>query len=66
MLQDPWRAKHPAPAALDRLAHEYELRDELDPAWAARPLKLVRERGQTILLRLAHGFGSKRQGVRSN
>ena len=43
-------SEHPAPAVLDRLAHEYELRDELDPAWAARPLKLVRERGQTILL----------------
>jgi PAS domain S-box-containing protein len=43
-------SEHPAPAVLDRLAHEYELRDALDPAWAARPLKLVRERGQTILL----------------
>jgi PAS domain S-box-containing protein len=43
-------SEHPAPAVLDRLAHEYELRDELDPAWAAKPLKLLRERGQTILL----------------
>ena len=42
--------KHPAPAVLDRLAHEYELRDELDAAWAARPLKLVREQGQAMLL----------------
>jgi serine/threonine protein kinase len=42
--------EHPAPADLDRFAHEYELRGVLDAAWAARPLELVRERGQTILL----------------
>jgi serine/threonine protein kinase len=42
--------EHPAPADLDRLAHEYELRGELDAAWATRPLERVRERGQTILL----------------
>ena len=42
--------EHPAPAVLDRLAHEYELRDELDAAWAAKPLELVRERGQATLL----------------
>jgi predicted ATPase len=40
----------PTPAVLDRLAHEYELRDELDGAWAARPLELVRERGRTMLM----------------
>ena len=42
--------EHPTPAALDRLAHEYGLRDELDPAWAARPLEFVREPGQTKLV----------------
>jgi PAS domain S-box-containing protein len=42
--------EHPAPAVLDRLVHEYELRDELDAAWAARPLEFVREQGQAILL----------------
>jgi PAS domain S-box-containing protein len=47
--------EHPAPAVLDRLAHEYELRDELDAAWAARPLEFVRERGQTTLLLLDPG-----------
>ena len=31
-------AERPLAAALDRLAHEYDLRDELDSAWAARPL----------------------------
>ena len=35
---------------LDRLAHEYALRDELDGAWAARPLELVREHGRTMLV----------------
>src|SRR3974390_1639326 len=30
-------ADHPPPAALDRLAHEYALRYELDSAWAPRP-----------------------------
>ena len=35
-------AEHPAPAALDRLAHEYSLKDELDGAWAVRPLELRR------------------------
>ena len=31
------------PGSLLRLEHEYALRDELDSAWAARPLALVRE-----------------------
>src|SRR6266446_4681440 len=43
-------AEHPTPATLDRLACEYELKDELDGAWAVRPLELVRERGRTMLL----------------
>ena len=42
--------EHPAPAVLDRLAHEYELRDELDAAWSARPLEFVREQRQAMLL----------------
>ena len=43
-------AEHPSPASLDRLAHEYGLKDELDGAWAVRPLELVRERGRTMLV----------------
>src|ERR1700704_3865098 len=43
-------AEHPTPAPLDRLAREYGLKDELDGAWALRPLELVRERGRTILV----------------
>ena len=43
-------AEHPTRALIDRLAHEYGLKDELDGQWAARPLALVRERGRTMLL----------------
>ena len=43
-------AAEPPPAALDRLAHEYELRDALDAAWAARPLALAQEGGRTTLV----------------
>jgi PAS domain S-box-containing protein len=43
-------AEHPAPATLDRLAHEYNLREELDGAWAVRPLELIREGGRTTLV----------------
>src|SRR6202022_1521254 len=39
----------PPPLALERLAHEYELRNELDGAWAARPLEFVREDGRAML-----------------
>ena len=31
-------AEHPPPFTLDRLAYEYELKDELDSAWAVRRL----------------------------
>ena len=37
-------------SSLDRLAHEYGLKDELDEAWAVRPLELVREGGRTMLV----------------
>ena len=40
----------PTQASLDRLAHEYSFRDELDSTWAVRPLELVRDRGQSILV----------------
>jgi PAS domain S-box-containing protein len=43
-------AEHPTPATLDRLAREYDLKDELDGAWAARPIELVRDRGRTMLV----------------
>ena len=40
----------PAGGFLDRLRHEYELKDTLESEWAARPLKLVREDGRPLLL----------------
>src|SRR5437660_8112625 len=43
-------AEHPTPGSLNRLTHEYGLKDDLDRAWAVRPLELVRERGRTMLL----------------
>src|SRR6185436_1914905 len=41
---------HPSGSRLDRLRHEYELKDELDGAWAARPLALMRDAGRTVLV----------------
>ncbi len=43
-------AERPPPFALDRLAREYELKDELDGAWAAHPLELVREDARALLV----------------
>src|SRR6266850_7681822 len=42
--------EHPTPATLDRFAREYGLKDEVDGAWAVRPLELVRERGRIMLV----------------
>ncbi len=43
-------ADHPSRTRLDRLTHEYELKDELGGAWAARPLALMRDAGRTVLV----------------
>ena len=43
-------ADRPSRSRLDRLTHEYELKDELDGAWAARPLALMRDAGRTVLV----------------
>src|SRR5215510_10127422 len=43
-------AAQPSRASLDHLTHEYELKDELDGAWAVRPLDLVRDAGRTMLV----------------
>ncbi|MBY5897789.1 trifunctional serine/threonine-protein kinase/ATP-binding protein/sensor histidine kinase [Rhizobium ruizarguesonis] len=42
--------EYPTPSSLGRLDHEYALKDELDSAWAVRPLELVREGGRTMLV----------------
>ena len=43
-------AEHPTSATLDRLAREYGLKDELDGAWAVRPLELVHDHGRIMLV----------------
>jgi predicted ATPase len=43
-------AQHPPTASLDRLAHEYALKDELDGTWAVRPLEIGREGSGTVLV----------------
>src|SRR6266446_6541978 len=43
-------SEHPVPTILERLEHEYSLRDELDSDWAARPLTLVRHEGRPMLI----------------
>ena len=43
-------AAHPSPASLDRLAHEYGLKEQLDGAWAVRPLEIVRDGDRTMLV----------------
>jgi predicted ATPase/signal transduction histidine kinase len=42
--------EHPTPATLNSLAHEYGLKDELDGAWAVRPLELISESGRSMLV----------------
>ena len=41
--------EYPTPESLKRLEHEYSLREELDPAWAARPIAMARHWDRTVL-----------------
>jgi hypothetical protein len=43
-------SERPTLACLRRMEHEYSLRAELDPAWAAIPLALTRHEGRTTLV----------------
>jgi PAS domain S-box-containing protein len=43
-------SEHPVPGILERLEHEYSLRDELDLGWAARPLSVVRRESRPVLI----------------
>src|SRR5215813_492973 len=43
-------AEQPSRASLDRLAHDYVLKNELDGAWVVRPLELVSDGGRTVLV----------------
>jgi PAS domain S-box-containing protein len=41
---------YPHSASIDRLVHEYELRNYLDSAWALQPVRLQHDQGRTQLL----------------
>ena len=41
---------HPSPASIERMDQAFALREELDPAWAARPLDFVDYRGLQALV----------------
>ena len=43
-------SKYPALGTLNRLEHEYSLRDELDSDWATRPLALSHREGRMVLV----------------
>jgi hypothetical protein len=43
-------AEYPAPECLKRLEHEYSLREELDPTWAARPIAIARYWDRPVLV----------------
>jgi len=42
-------AEYPRAESLKRLEHEYSLREELDPAWVARPRAIARHWDRTVL-----------------
>src|SRR5262245_65706688 len=48
-------AEYPSPGTLKRLEHEYSLREELDPAWAARPIAIACHGDRTVLVLDDHG-----------
>ena len=41
--------EYPAPESLKRLEYEYSLREELNPAWAARPMAIARHWNRMVL-----------------
>lgn len=43
-------AGHPTAESLNRLMREHALKNYLDSSWSLRPLELLRERGQTMLV----------------
>jgi hypothetical protein len=59
-------AEHPSRSILDRLAHEYGLKDELDGAWAVQPLELTNDGARPVLVLEDTGGGrrSARAGAR--
>src|SRR6516164_6805832 len=43
-------AEYPPSETLERLEHEYSLREELDPAWAAQPIAITQQWDRTVLV----------------
>ena len=43
-------AEYASPESLKRLEHEYSLRGELDPTWAARPMAIARHWDRRVLV----------------
>src|SRR5215469_3888944 len=41
--------ERPVPSTIKKIEHEFSLKDDLDPAWATRPIALTQQ-GRTILL----------------
>jgi PAS domain S-box-containing protein len=48
-------SEHPSPATINRIAHAYSLRDELDGSWAVRPFEQCCRHGVPALLSLDPG-----------
>src|SRR5215813_12338453 len=42
--------ERPARATIKKIEHEFSLKDELDPAWAVRPIALAQQQSRTMLL----------------
>jgi PAS domain S-box-containing protein len=42
--------EHPAPATVKKIEHEFSLKDELDQAWAIRPIALTQQQNRTMLV----------------
>jgi serine/threonine protein kinase len=42
-------AEHPTPECLKRLEHECSFKEELEPAWSARPIALARDSDRIVL-----------------
>src|SRR5215467_1641341 len=43
-------SERPAPATIKKMEHELSLKDELDPAWAIRPIALTQQQSRTMLV----------------
>ena len=42
--------ERPAPATIKKIEHEFSFKDELDPAWAVRPIDVIQQQSRTMLL----------------